>query len=155
LQRDGASADGSTGIGDGAGFSRSKNLDGDSHFPAIGNRSAVDLHIGQIRGIDAAGCVIEIAIQKLAALKRSRLCDSIDGAENRVHLQLISADFVAGKATAVGSLSDKSLKLNQKRADFVEAALGGAVTEKKKKPEYFTRTTISNANVQKAGGSAS
>ena len=54
------------------------------------------------------------------------LRNAVDGGQNRVHLQLIGADFIGAEPAGVGGLTDQTLKLGQQRADFVQATFGGS-----------------------------
>ena len=91
-----------------------------------GRLAALTCSVVEGAGGDAAGGVVEVAVQQLLALEAGRAGDAVDGAQDRVDLKLVGRDFVGAQAAGVGRLADQALELVQQVADFVQATFGGA-----------------------------
>ena len=81
---------------------------------------------GECAGAGVAERVTQAAVQQVLALEARGVGDAVDGVQDRVNLELISADFVGAEPAGVGRLVDQALKLGQQVADFVQAAFGGS-----------------------------
>src|SRR5439155_19746196 len=93
---------------------------------AVGNARAVDLHVVDLRAVDSAGRVREVAVQQLDALEAGRLAQPVDRLQDRVNLKLIGIRFFLGQPAGVRRLVDQALQLGQQVADFAEATFGRA-----------------------------
>ena len=65
--------------------------------------------------VDAAGRVVERAVEQLHAVELRRVADAVDAVEDRVDLELVGLDFLGRQGAGVGGLVGQALDFQQQR----------------------------------------
>src|SRR5205814_9801164 len=73
---------------------------------------------------DAAGAVVQRAVQQLDAVELRGVGDAVDAVENRVHLQLIGLDLIRRQRTGVRRLIGQRLRFQEQGGNLAQRAFG-------------------------------
>src|SRR5207253_7770039 len=91
----------------------------------VGQQRGVDVHVGKVGGVDAAGGVIQRAVEQLDAVELRRVGAAVNAVENGIDLNLIGGDFFLRQRAGVGGLAGEALHFQQQSGHFAQRAFSG------------------------------